>query len=104
MQQALDSVLRWSQKWGLKISTNKTTATIFTRKRISDPTPIKLGEHELEYVSEVKFLGVTFDSKLIWRTHIENIKQRCQRDLQLMRIISYDKRTADYETLKRIFS
>ena len=33
IQSALDTVLVWSHKWGLKVSTQKTKAMIFIRRR-----------------------------------------------------------------------
>ena len=44
-----------------------------------------------------------FDSKLTWSHHINNIKTRCQKDLQLMRVISSNRR-ADYTTLKKLYT
>jgi len=33
---------------------------------------IKIGNHELEQVKKMKYLGVIFDDKLSWKPHIEH--------------------------------
>ena len=71
MQKALNKVEQWATECGLKLSTTKTKAILFTRKRKIPEVDLGLriyGE-EIEYVKEIRCLGVILDSKLMERTH-----------------------------------
>ena len=104
LQKAIDEVSKWSHKWGLQVSHKKTTAMIITHKHTRNPAPLLLHNHPITFTTTSKFLGITFDTRLTWGKHITNIKNRCLKDLQLLRIISYNKLSSDYETLKRIYT
>jgi ribonuclease HI len=103
MQAALDSVTEWSHIWGLTLSLPKTHSLIFTRKRYLPPPALTLHGAHIQYVSTVKFLGLTFDSKLTWKKHIYALKDRCCKDLQLLRVISSKRWGADLTTLRRLY-
>ena len=104
IQAALDTILHWSQEWGLKIAHDKTNALIFTRRHIHSPNKLTFDNKNINYVTSTKFLGIHFDSKLIWCKHIDYVVTRCKRDLQLMRLISYSKFSSDYLTLLKIYT
>ena len=73
MQNALDDVDAWCNKYGLNANPNKTTLVLFTRKRkIDELIPIKLKGVQLQLSEEVKYLGVTLDMKLMWKAHVED--------------------------------
>ena len=104
MQAALNSIQLWSNSWGLQISQLKTTFTIFTRKQLQNPPAIQMNNTEIKYTKVTKFLGVKFDQKLTWKDHIDETKLKCQKDLQLMRVIACNKFSSDYKTLKKIYT
>ena len=103
MQRALNMITSWSQTWGLKISPSKTNAVIFTLRRTNQPLPLKINEININYLNVTKFLGINFDSKLIWDHHIKELQTRCKKDIQLLRVISYNK-IADYTTMKTLYT
>ena len=73
MQEALLKVQNWATGAGLKLSTHKTVAMIFARSHVdyTDTTNnLRLYNREIEYVNEVKYLGITFDHKLKWNIHL----------------------------------
>ena len=82
----------WAKFNGFRFSPTKTTMMEFFEKRqpvrvislFINGTVIKKSEN-------AKFLGLTWDAKLNWITHIHNIKSKCAKDLNLMR--------SDQETL-----
>ena len=104
MQDALNKISIWSHTWGLKISSNKTIAMITTFKHTRNPIPLSIDNQPLTYATQAKFLGVIFDNRLTWNHHINYIKDRCEKDLQLLRIISYNRDSSDYTTLKHIYT
>lgn len=104
LQSAIIKIEEWTHTWGLTISPAKTTALIFTNRRINSPPPLLLENTAVPYVSHHKFLGITYDTRLTWTTHIKSIKERCQKDLQLLKVISYNKWGADYPSLHKLYS
>ena len=62
---------------------------IFSKKR-SPPSPpqLTLYGHPIPTYSELKFLGVLFDSRLSWIPHIRNLKSKCLRIINIMKYLS----------------
>ncbi|KAF2350171.1 Reverse transcriptase domain [Trinorchestia longiramus] len=61
LQQQLTALHNWSKQWGLKINFNKTKCMLPANKRIH-PLPITVGEQQLEFIKQFKYLGVMLDS------------------------------------------
>jgi hypothetical protein len=72
-----NSDLATTEKWAcnnkMKFNESKSKATIITRKRRQDQTNIFLNNRSLEQVDVIKYLGIHFDSKLLFHKHIECI-------------------------------
>ena len=49
---------------------------------------LKLGGAILPYADEIKFLGMIFDSKLTWAKHIDDLKLKVKKSLNLLKVIS----------------
>ena len=74
-------------KWKIKINIGKTQAIIFpfNNKRRRIPTvPLKNGEQIIELSKSVKYLGVTFDSKLTFGEHISNAIDKASKCLKAL--------------------
>jgi hypothetical protein len=73
----------WLQKWRIKVNTQKCTLTLFSRRfrhyRGGAP-PVKIFNETIAWTTESKYLGVTLDSKLIYRTHIFCILRKANTD------------------------
>jgi len=62
---------------GLTDIPTKTTAMIFTRKYKPEPIgPLKLWGKEITCANSVKYLGVTLDAKLSWKSHFEKKRKK----------------------------
>jgi ribonuclease HI len=104
LQCALKKIEDWSHMWGFQICPSKTKAIIFSRKRNNIASPLQLLNNDIKYVKHTKFLGLNFDQKLNWAHHINEVKNKCQKDLRLFNIISACKWGSDCETLKRLYT
>ena len=105
MQRILDIIKQWAEALGIKISTGKTEVVMYNHQGIPNENipKLKLGDNALEFKTEAKFLGMTFDSQLSWGKHITEIIRRCKKDLNLMRYLSGTKFGADKLTLLAIY-
>ena len=103
IQESLLQIEEWSHKWGLELSVSKTKAIIFTHKVKIGNYALTLNNKDIEIVKRVKFLGVYFDSQLNWRYNIQDIADKCQRDLQLLRVVANSKWGGDFQTIKMLY-
>ena len=75
MQKAINEAAKWAKENGLQLSPEKTVAILFNKKRAvvdTESIPLLLEGSPLQYVDTVKYLGITLDSKLTFKPHIEN--------------------------------
>ena len=72
LQKILDELSEWGKTCGLKFNPEKSVAIVFTRRRKRPPFALKIDGKEIEFKTEVKYLGVTLDSKLHWTPHIND--------------------------------
>ena len=104
MQQTLDYIQIWCDRWGFKISPGKSTGVIFTQKlKCILKKPLKINGTILKMENQVKFLGMIFDSKLSWNNHIQFIEKKCLARLNLMRSLSGNKWGASKTTLLTLY-
>ena len=60
----------------IKLNPSKTQVGLFTNSYSAKEITLNLGRVPLTVSNEIKFLGLTFDSKLTWKNHIQNIRHR----------------------------
>ncbi|XP_053982726.1 uncharacterized protein LOC128878499 [Hylaeus volcanicus] len=76
MQTALDKVERWCLGQNLRVNPTETELVLFTRRRNLTLRPPTLSRVELKLSREVRYLGVTLDSRLTWKSHITKQAQK----------------------------
>ena len=104
VQIILHAIEEWTKEWGFLISPGKTQVILFNAFGI-DHTKLKklvLDGRELEYTNVATFLGMNFDSYLSWKDHFDTLISRCNKDLNLMRMVSGTSFGADKITLLTI--
>ena len=61
---------------------------------------ITIGKHKIEQVSQIKYLGITFDDKLTWKAHIPQICSKLSSgSWALLKLRQY----VDLLTLKTVY-
>ena len=90
LQTRLNEIHNFFIRWGFKLSTGKSVAVCFTKSNpFRHATPdLKIDGQTLCWKEEVTFLGITFDSKLCWKNHIDKIVDRCKKRLNIMRAMT----------------
>ena len=104
LQLCLNKIHKWSLENGFKFSKAKTSCVHFCnmRKMHKDPE-LFLDKTPIKVVPEAKFLGLTFDSKLSFIPHIKNLKAKCLKALDLLKVVSNAKWGGDEETLLHLY-
>ena len=57
-----------------------------------------LNKQPISVAKEIKFLGVIFDSKLNFKAHVDYLKNKCLKSLNLLKIVAHKDRGADQKT------
>ena len=102
IQNAINKIAKWAENHGYRFSNTKTKAIIFSRRERAIPS-LKLYNQEIPTEKEIKFLGLTFDSRLTWSSHIKRIKKECQSPMTLLRHLSHLNWGADKRTLEIMY-
>ena len=87
------------------MTANKTVAIHFCDCKdptCPDPT-LKLGDTEIRFVNEHKFLGLIWDKELTFHSHIQNLLKKCRKSLNIIKILSYSNWGSDSKTLLKLF-
>jgi ribonuclease HI len=81
LQKLLDELTYALNQTGMKFSPDKTQVVIFSRKKVDTTNLIKLKMYnqDINFSDTVKYLGVTFDSKLTFKQHISNAFNKAKR-------------------------
>ena len=79
-------------------------ALIFTKKRISNTVlNLTINGNKIKYENEAKFLGVIFDNKNTWNSHIDKIVDKCKSRINLLRSVSGHQWGANKKTLLMMY-
>ena len=104
LQQCLNKIQKWALENGFKFSKTKTQCMHFCQLRGLHNDPVlKLDGVEIPVVDQYKFLGIIFDRKLSFIPHINYLKAKCQRALQLLRVVAHTDWGADKLTLLKLY-
>ncbi|KAI5756508.1 hypothetical protein M8J77_025578 [Diaphorina citri] len=105
MQESIDQLENFSNDTGLFFSPQKTQSVLFSRKYKQNNTSINLKMYDtrIEVVDTFKFLGLTFDKKMTWKTHLKKLKQSCLSRSRILKILSKKAWAADRKMLIRIY-
>ena len=100
LQQVLNNLNKWSNENGFKYSKSKTKCMHFCNlRRLHLDPELTLDDVRIEVVQEFKFLGLLFDSKLSFIPHINYLSNKCQKALNLLRVVS----SMDWGADRKIF-
>jgi hypothetical protein len=104
LQPHLNRLYKWGKKWGVEFQAEKSTLLTFSRSR-KNPQNLLLFIHgrRIPPSTTTKFLGVHFDRKLSWKTHINEVVSRCQKKKNLFNILIHHKQSPSIHTLATLY-
>ena len=100
MQEDLDTLYEWSQKWLLTFHPDKCVNLRITLRKDAQTHVYQLGDYELKNVDEVKDLGVKVDSKLKFESHIS---EKVNKANQLWGAIKKAFKHMDQDIFKKLY-
>ena len=80
-QKAINIAANWASEQELQFSSKKTETVLFTRKRNPDLGFLTINGSKLDLSKEARLLGVTLDSRLPWKPHINRITRKANTAL-----------------------
>jgi Reverse transcriptase (RNA-dependent DNA polymerase) len=76
LQSALNHAMKWCKDANLSINPIKTVVIPFTRRlKLSLKEP-RIRDVTIKFSEDIKYLGVTLDSKLLWNSHMKKTKKK----------------------------
>ena len=104
VQGDLNALQHWCDKWGFKVSTEKTVAVLFSASTQRREVNLQINGKAIRMEKSVRFLGVVFDQHLTWKEHIDYVSSKSNKRLNLMRAVSGTKWGATQKSLITIYS
>uniref|UniRef100_A0A2P2I0Q3 Pol-like protein n=1 Tax=Hirondellea gigas TaxID=1518452 RepID=A0A2P2I0Q3_9CRUS len=100
LQLCLNNIVKWANNNSYRFSQSKTKAVHFTKIPGLHIQPnLYINNQMLNYADSIKFLGLIWDSKLTWKSHIKTLKTNCNKSINLIRSITAQKWGADTDTI-----
>ena len=89
LQQVLDNIESWMNKWRMKVSTSKTVCTVFNKHghNMGAQLGLKYKGTTISSDPNPKFLGVILDPALKLNKHTETIIQRANKRLNMIKSV-----------------
>ena len=105
LQDDLTNLTTWEDKWGMKFHPDKCETIHITRSNNPVKHQYHLRGHPLAITDSTKYLGITINSKLDWKPHIQNTVAKATRTLNFLRrnlkTGSVKAKETSYKTLVR---
>ena len=103
MQLCINKIQKWVAENGFKFSISKTTCVHFHKQRIYTEPTLHLDGQAIPVKDGVKFLGLIFDHKLNFKAHVAYLKKKCQKALNILRVVGHTDWGADKSTLLKLY-
>lgn len=88
LKSIMGEIIDWCDSKYFKISADKSFAVIFTRHNLPVLRPLKYHDRNLQipFRDEVKYLGLFLDQKLTWKTQIQAVVGKCEKNINLLKV------------------
>ena len=105
LQRELDKLARCCAKWRIKLNPEKTQVIIFSKSQtaIRAGPALSLYGDLLLYYPQIKFLGITFDNRMTFTKHFEEILECWNQKFHRLRILVNKKCDPSPSTILQIY-
>ena len=81
LESYLSDLERRLKVWRIAINISKSTAMLFTRRRIQKPLPVQLFGELILWVDASRYLGAILDTRMTWSSHIDQVRKKAAQRL-----------------------
>nr|XP_006817258.1 PREDICTED: RNA-directed DNA polymerase from mobile element jockey-like [Saccoglossus kowalevskii] len=85
LQNSLDSLNNYCNKWKLQVNTKKTQVIIFNKQGKFIDGDFYLGNNQIQIVNSYNYLGIVFQSSGNFKLAIENLVMKAQRAIGILK-------------------
>ena len=85
LQQDINKLEQWENTWQMKLNADKCFTIRITNSRNPIRVDYKIHDQHLNLVPDRKFMGVSLDQTLSWKTHTNNVTAKAYRTLGFLR-------------------
>ena len=105
LQRDLDKLAMWCAKWRIKLNPEKTKVIVFSKSQtaIRAEPALSLYGDLLSSYPQIKFLGITFDDRMTFTKHFEDILACCNQKFHGLRILVNKKWGPSPSTILQIY-
>lgn len=108
LQMIVNKLEQWALENGFTFSMDKTCILRFFPRRSIRFHPTKevnvmLYGQPIKNVETAKFLGLIFDQTLTFKPHIDNLKSKCMKALNILKVVAHQKWGADRDTIMKLY-
>ena len=104
IQNTINEVCSWTESWALQLNTTKTVSTLFTLSTAKEKVSLRLNNQPVPQVETPAFLGVTLDTRLTWKPHLEVVEAKATRKLTIMKKLAGTTWGANSDILKQVYT
>ena len=89
LQSIIEAVSNWGQMWQMKFAAEKSQSLVISRRsdKARGNKTLYMNKHKLLENDIIEILGVSFDSTLSFKTHIENLARQASKKVAALRRI-----------------
>ena len=88
----------------MEINCSKAHATLFSLCTVKEKVMLKLKDMPVPQLDNPTFQGVTPDTRLTWKTHLEAVEEISARKLGLLKKLADTTKEADTHILRRVYT
>jgi hypothetical protein len=105
LQQDLDEVLTWCNRWQMKLNLDKCQTMHVSSRRQPEEHDYTLSSKVLSKVSSYKYLGLHISKDLNWNQHVNSVISKANKILYVTKVAlgrsTTDVKVAAYKTIVR---
>ena len=103
LNKTLQTIENWALNNGVIFSSTKTEAILFTNKRKNIYPKLTFKNNLIKYSKTYMFLGLIFDEKLNFIPHVNYLKRKCIKTMNIIKVLSNYKWGANEDKLLDIY-